>query len=136
MTSQWNFVDRPSVESPQIEPTLPLINIVFLLLVFFMIAGSFRAPLDNEINVPKQKLEVGGIEFDPSDWLYIDAAGELSFRQYALSLDHLGRAIKQGQVVLYADGGLPGRDLTITLYELERAGAESVMLITEQSKTP
>lgn len=126
------FVDREVSHSPQIEPTLPLINIVFLLLIFFMIAGSFQLPLMDSIETPTQTLEVEGVAFEPQDWLYVTQAGDTVYRGQALPLSDLSLAVKDGQSVLFADGELVGRDLSTILKALEASGAERVMLITER----
>jgi biopolymer transport protein ExbD len=33
------------------EPTIALINIVFLMLIFFLVAGTLAAPLDKELKL-------------------------------------------------------------------------------------
>ena len=43
---------RPIAKAkPQREPTIALINIVFLMLVFFMVAGTLSQPLDSDLNL-------------------------------------------------------------------------------------
>ncbi|HBR39356.1 MAG TPA: biopolymer transporter ExbD, partial [Sulfitobacter pontiacus] len=40
---------RFAKSKPQREPTIALINIVFLMLVFFMVAGTLAQPLDPDL---------------------------------------------------------------------------------------
>ena len=42
----------PSLARPK-EPTIALINVVFLMLVFFMIAGTLAPPLDPDLSLIK-----------------------------------------------------------------------------------
>ncbi|MCF3935781.1 biopolymer transporter ExbD [Acuticoccus sp. M5D2P5] len=57
------------------ESTIPLINVVFLLLVFFLVAGTLSAPRDEEVELATAE------EFTPSglqaDALYIAADGSV-----------------------------------------------------------
>lgn len=43
---------RPRQTRRKAEPTIALINVVFLLLVFFLIAGQLSPPLDQDIELP------------------------------------------------------------------------------------
>ena len=42
---------RFAKSKPQREPTIALINIVFLMLVFFMVAGTLAQPLDPDLKL-------------------------------------------------------------------------------------
>lgn len=80
---------RNEQQEPEAENTLPLINIVFLLLIFFMIAGSLqnRAPF----HVDPLAAEGGsGTEIHPLD-LFVSAKGELALQGQIISLSELGR---------------------------------------------
>lgn len=59
------------------EPTIALINIVFLMLVFFMVASTLSPPLDRYVSL------VNTDDLDgrpPPDALVIHADGRLSYR--------------------------------------------------------
>ena len=57
------------------ENTIPLINVVFLLLVFFIVAGTLSAPRDNSVELASAR------SFDPASldpfMIYITAEGAL-----------------------------------------------------------
>jgi biopolymer transport protein ExbD len=64
------------------EPTVTLINIVFLLLVFFVVAGTLAPPLDREVSlVTTNDLPPDG----PPDALVLHADGRLTWRGSAVA---------------------------------------------------
>lgn len=59
------------------EPTIVLINIVFLMLIFFLVAGTLAQPLDDDL----QLIETSDLECrEPLDALVLHADGRLSYR--------------------------------------------------------
>lgn len=124
-------IDITQTRKPEIESTLPLINIVFLLLIFFLIAGTFQTPLAEDIDAPHTAVVFEDIDFLPSQWIYADAYGRLSYDRRLLEEDQLSSAFQMGRAVLFADQELRGGDLARVLRSIELAGGERVMLITE-----
>ncbi|MEL6206235.1 MAG: biopolymer transporter ExbD, partial [Pseudomonadota bacterium] len=59
------------------EPTIALINIVFLMLIFFLVAGTLARPLDPDLTLV-QTADLGPA--GPPDALVVHADGRLSFR--------------------------------------------------------
>ena len=59
------------------EPTITLINIVFLMLVFFMVSGTLAPPMNRDIKLVNTADLEGR---PPPNALVIDADGGLSFR--------------------------------------------------------
>ena len=59
------------------EPTIALINIVFLMLVFFMVAGTLAQPLDGDLDLVRTADLEGRA---PPDTLVVHADGRLSYR--------------------------------------------------------
>lgn len=115
------------------EPTITLINVVFLMLVFFMVAGTLAQPLDREVAL------VRSADLDitpPPDALVIHPDGRLSFRGAPLDsatayMQHLrqdGPAVAR----LVPDRDLPAARLVDLAAQLRQAGAERVVLITER----
>jgi biopolymer transport protein ExbD len=118
---------------PQREPTIALINIVFLMLVFFMVAGTLAQPLDPKLTlVHTPDLESRA----PPDALVVHADGRLSFRgadmpdaaAYMTGLDVEGRAT----VRLVPDRAFDAQALVTLSRALQAAGAARVMIVTER----
>ena len=64
------------------EPTIALINIVFLMLIFFMITGTLAPPLDKSLTLVRASdLDPR----DPPDTLVIHADGRLFLRGIELT---------------------------------------------------
>lgn len=75
---------RPRPIRPKAEPTIALINVVFLLLVFFLIAGQLSPPLDQDIELPSvAKLP----PTQAPDALIIAADGSLRHKGQPTTLD-------------------------------------------------
>ena len=126
------LVERNIARKPEIESTLPLINIVFLLLIFFLVAGTLQTPKNKSIAPPKQAITFDAVEFLPSEWVYTASDGSLSYNDAPLLLSSLEPALKDGKAVLYADEMMSGAHLTRILESFEAAGCDGVMLVTEQ----
>lgn len=114
------------------EPTIALINIVFLMLIFFMVAGTLAPPLDPKLTlVETDRLD----RRDPPAALVLDAEGVLSFRgavteDVSLYVATLGDAAV-AQVI--PDRAVPAVALLDVARRLEEAGAKKVMIVTEQA---
>ncbi|ATF19904.1 ExbD/TolR family protein [Phaeobacter gallaeciensis] len=118
----------------QKEPTIALINIVFLMLIFFMIAGTLAVPLDKDVTLIEAK-DLEGRE--PPDALVVHADGRLTLRgkvladaaTYAAMLTEEERA----EVRIVPDRDLPARDLVKLGNALRAAGAQNVLLVSERA---
>ncbi|ATG41223.1 ExbD/TolR family protein [Phaeobacter piscinae] len=118
----------------QKEPTIALINIVFLMLIFFMIAGTLAVPLDKDVTLIEAK-DLEGRE--PPDALVVHADGRLTLRgkvladaaTYAAMLTEEERA----EVRIVPDRDLPARDLVKLGNALRAAGAQHVLLVSERA---
>jgi len=68
---------RPPAPRRTRDPTITLINIVFLMLIFFLIAGTIAPPLDPGLEL----VDTSGLEGrEPPDALVLLKDGTLSFR--------------------------------------------------------
>ena len=118
----------------QREPTIALINIVFLMLVFFMVAGTLAQPLDRSLDLVRTADLEGRA---PPDALVIHADGRLSYqgRDIAAAADYLA-ILPEGRrtdaVRLVPDRDLPAAKLVSIAAGLRTAGAGRVMVITER----
>ncbi|QFT60900.1 Biopolymer transport protein ExbD/TolR (plasmid) [Sulfitobacter sp. THAF37] len=118
----------------QREPTIALINIVFLMLVFFMVAGTLAQPLDPSLRL----VRTGDLQGRaPPDALVVHADGRLTYRgkgQASAAFFVMSLAEDRRDVVrLVPDRALPAQDLVSLTRALRDAGAQKVMLIAERA---
>ncbi len=92
----------------QIEIT-PLIDVVFLLLIFFMVSTTFKAESKLVVELPKATLEQEST-IEPLLTLSLDRNGILEYRGNVLTLEELGDALtaltkgdKQRPILVRAD---------------------------------
>jgi len=116
------------------EPTIALINIVFLMLVFFMVAGTLAQPLDPALTLVKTRDLEGR---SPPDALVVHPDGRIAYRgadqsdpaAFIADLSEEERAV----VRLVPDRALPAEKLVTLTRDLRAAGAQRVVLVTERS---
>ncbi|WP_171563042.1 MULTISPECIES: biopolymer transporter ExbD [unclassified Roseobacter] len=112
---------------PTREPTIALINVVFLMLIFFLIVGAVAAPLDPRVTLVKTS-ELEGRA--PPDAAVVLADGSLLIGGRETTLEALAAL---GSVVrLVPDRAFPANDLVILSRRLREAGADEVWIITER----
>lgn len=117
------------------EPTIALINVVFLMLIFFMIAGTLAAPMDGDLTLVQTETLEGGA---PPDTLVVHADGRLSWRGEAVDT---AAAFMDGQpdggqdrtLRIVPDRALPAAILVRLSSELRAGGAARVMVVTERA---
>ncbi|QBF30452.1 biopolymer transporter ExbD [Thalassococcus sp. S3] len=122
-----------SRRSQKREPTIALINIVFLMLVFFMVAGTLAPPLGGDVTLVDTRNLDGTA---PADSLVLQADG---------SLHHAGRplpdlgAFLQNQpeedlrtLRIVPDRAVPAARLLEITATLRGAGAETILIVTER----
>ena len=68
---------RKRRQKSRVEPTIALINIVFLMLVFFMVAGTLSQPLDKDLSLVRTADLEGSA---PPDTLVVHPDGRLAYR--------------------------------------------------------
>jgi len=115
------------------EPTIALINIVFLMLIFFMAAATLAPPLDGDLRLVRTE-ELEG--HAPPDALVVHADGRLVYRgqpqpdaaAYVAALPEEARATLR----LVPDAALPAADLLRLGEALRRAGAGRVVMVTQR----
>ena len=116
------------------EPTIALINIVFLMLVFFLVAGTLSRPLDGDLDLVRTADLEGAL---PPDTLVLHPDGRMSYRGEPIGgvEDFLAQRTEDERktVRLVPDRALPASDLVRLARELRGAGAESVMVVTQRA---
>ncbi len=120
------------------EPTIALINVVFLMLIFFLIAGTVSPPLDEELKL----VNVEGLEGrPPPDTLILHADGHLSLRGEVVLPEDIDMSDlpdtdedEDGQIALrlIPDRDVPAMTLLEVTDQLRLAGATQIWLVTER----
>ncbi|MDG4721555.1 MULTISPECIES: ExbD/TolR family protein [Thalassospira] len=119
-------------DGPVQEPMLPLINIVFLLLIFFMIAGSLQKLGPFEVDPPASQTA----EARPEDTIVLwfgktgeigidDLTGDLDRLSSMLPVDYIGRPVE-----IRADRATEGTKVVALLKRLQELGVDKVQLMT------
>jgi biopolymer transport protein ExbD len=121
---------RPVVKPAQIGLS-PLIDVIFLLLIFFVVTTSFRTP-ELPIDLP----EADGEASSTPDALVvsIDASGLASIDGETIEASALmGRLAmdRPEAIVVRADGSVPHRTVVATLDAARRSGIRSVGLAVD-----
>jgi len=123
----------PQKPAPK-EPTIALINIVFLMLIFFMIAGTLAVPLDQDLKLIRTA-DLEGRE--PPDTLVIHADGRLMLRgqQIADAATYLATlSPEEAEAVrLVPDRDLSAQTLVRIANALRAAGAGRILMISERA---
>ncbi|MFP4405594.1 ExbD/TolR family protein [Rhodosalinus sp.] len=117
---------------PAREPTIALINIVFLMLVFFLVAGTVAQPLDPDLRLVRTN-ELEGAA--PPDALVLHPDGRMSYRgtdTASAEAFMAARGDAGGTVRLVPDRDLPAARLVEVGAALRAAGAERVLVVTER----
>ncbi|MEX0284735.1 MAG: ExbD/TolR family protein [Paracoccaceae bacterium] len=128
------MIELPSNDRVGKEPTIALINVVFLMLVFFMIAGTLAPPLDKSLTL------VRATELDPRDppdTLVIHADGHMTLRGIELtSVEAFMERLTdddRSAVRVVPDRDLPAKTLMGHIGEMRALGADRVLLVSERA---
>ena len=116
------------------EPTIALINIVFLMLIFFLVAGTLAQPLDGELKLV-QTSDLDGRA--PPDALVLHANGRMTYRgdEIADIAAYLARSSEEdlAEIRVVPDRDLPADRLVALSRALRQGGAQSVLIVTERA---
>jgi biopolymer transport protein ExbD len=114
---------------------MPLINIVFLLLIFFLVAGVIREVEPVEVDPPASTVEADDKTADLT--LYVGADGQLAFDDRLLDETAFNAAIMASlaenpdrSVRIVADKAIGSGKVIAVLETLRTAGAARVRLTT------
>ncbi len=121
---------RPGPPRWKRDSTIPMINVVFLMLIFFLIAGTVAPPLDPGLEL----VDTSGLEGrEPPDALVLRQDGTLSFRGDPTDPTAFMASHGTGPVRIVPDRDVPGSRLIEVTGTLRRLGAPSVFLVTVRS---
>ena len=129
------FPSPPRQEA--LEPVIPLINVVFLLLVFFMLSGEISRHGQIEVNPPQSGTETG--EAVPSGLVVqIRRDGAVILNEVPVPLAALPARARSLQAagdgeawLIFADGEATAGTLRQVRDHLREAGVREVRLITD-----
>ena len=111
---------------------LPLVNIIFLLLIFFMIVGVIEKNiLRDNLELPKVTLD----KFENRDVakIFYDEGKNIYLNDAPININDLRKKIKTSEikeVVLIADKSLLVRDINIILFELKQNEINNIKLLS------
>lgn len=115
----------------------PLIDIVFLLLVFFMLTSSFIVPEAIELELP-QSNSAEATEITPIT-VSLDQTGQLMLNAESIALDQLRVAIEtllkhnaESAITLQSDARTQVQQLLKVMDEIRAAGGSNIALATIQ----
>lgn len=125
----------PSPHKPRKqESTIALINVVFLMLIFFLIAGTLAPPRDPEVSFISTERDENAA---PPDMLFIAEDGRATWRGEPVEIEselagwaeeHAGGAFR-----IAADRDLPATELVDIVGALRTAGLTNIVLVTEHA---
>ena len=120
------FALGPRVRRTRAESVVPMINIVFLLLVFFLLSATIVPPEPLEISPPAGE---GSAEEDAGEAvLHLGRDGSLAFGDLRGEAA-LAAATDAAQLVLRADAEVEGAAFAALLARLAAAGVETAALV-------
>lgn len=111
---------------------LPLVNIIFLLLIFFMIVGVIEKNVVKEyIQLPAAALA----KFDNRELtkIFIDKEKSIFINDEKIYMNQVNqklKLIKNKEVVLIADKSLLIKDINLILVELQKNKIENIKLLS------
>ena len=121
---------RPATPRRTRDSTIALINVVFLMLIFFLIAGTVAPPIDSDLKL----VETSDLEGrEPPDALVLRKDGTLSFRGAPTDPGTYMASQGAGPVRIVPDRDASGPRLIEVTGALRRLGAASVILVTERA---
>lgn len=135
MKQGFNFSNPAPADSE--ENVLPLINIVFLLLIFFLIAGAMTIPDLFPVEPPVSDSETPAAPVETI--VLIGADGQISIQNELIAADQLyalARAIIKQKPLqpfkLKADSQAASGQVIGAIEALRNAGVQQTLLITSQ----
>ena len=114
---------------------LPLVNIIFLLLIFFMIVGVI------EKNILKDNLELPKVALDKFEnkniaKIFYDENKNIYLNDTPINIKDLSKKIIKSEikdVVLVADKSLLVKDINIILFELKQNQINNIKLLSSRN---
>lgn len=114
---------------PRTESIVPMINVVFLLLIFFLMTAQIAPPEPFQVMLPSAERE------DPAEGevtLYVSAEGLIGFLDFEndAAISEAVAIAGNEALMVRADAGVNASTVAALLRELAQAGAKDVTLVT------
>ncbi len=132
--TDFSLPPMPKRSTNSEDNILPLINVVFLLLIFFMVSGTLIQEPPFALTPPTTK-HAASLDAQP-EYLAIGADGRLAWVGEPIEPDALADRLSQrtqpdAPLQVRADRRLEARALTELLAELRAGGVAQIQLLTE-----
>ena len=117
------------------DSLLPLVNIIFLLLIFFMIAGVIeKRIIKDDIELPSADLT----KFDNKEItkIFINKNNEYFINDELIEIGNINqyiKAIKKNEVVIIADKSLFINDIKLLLIKLHENDIKNIKLLSSRN---
>ena len=111
---------------------LPLVNIIFLLLIFFMIVGVIEKNIIRD-NVQLPKVELDKFENKDITKIFYDADKNIFINDEIIGINDIGKKIKSlkvTDVILVADKSLLISEINSVLLELNKNQINNIKLLS------
>jgi biopolymer transport protein ExbD len=89
-------------EGDRHDRLIPMINVVFLLLTFFLIAGTIR--VNDGLNIEPPAIDTSGVIDEQAPTLSVEASGALHFGGRVVTMDEAVAALKEASASASASG--------------------------------
>ncbi|MTI17304.1 biopolymer transporter ExbD [Rhodobacteraceae bacterium RKSG542] len=123
---------EPQKQKATFDSTIPLINVVFLMLIFFMVAGTITTGMRADI-IPPTVTATSERE-QVAEAVFIDSSGRLFIGDNELEPQGIpaGPYTEENPLTLVVDRSLSAQQLTEILSALKAQGIGYVALVTER----
>lgn len=125
-------INTPVSHRPVIEPMLSLINVVFLLLIFFLVVGHISADDHGDLQLLETRHQQVELDIASDDWLYVTQSGECIYHEQTVPLDQFTDLFKPAQAVyITVDASLTMGKLNQVITRLKQLNITELSLITQ-----
>lgn len=128
--------DDPVSEEENAIDLTPMLDVVFIMLIFFIVTATFVKEAGIEVNRPlattaeRQDLANILIAITPEDEIWIDG-NPVDERDLAMKISRLHAENPQGSVVIQSDRESTHKTLQIVLDAVQKAGVPQVAVAAE-----
>lgn len=117
---------------------LPMINIIFLLLIFFMVAGTIEGVDIFEVNLPESAN--GGEQYSKNSVVYLAEDGRIAVNNDIVDKSNLKTIIStifiddpKQKIIIKSDSSIEASKLIWVMNIIEEAGGKEITIATKES---